>query len=89
MDYFWAGEKVRKIVRGLLIHTNNFFPEYCPIPALSAIYIFPTEGGTDRQGYLQKLHPELKNGLRRRFFLHRLVCSCSGITQVEGRGDFK
>ena len=24
MDYFWAWDRVRKIFRGLLIHTNNF-----------------------------------------------------------------
>ena len=24
MDYFWAGDMVEKIFRGLLMHTNNF-----------------------------------------------------------------
>ena len=24
MDYFWAGDEVRRIFRGLLMHTNNF-----------------------------------------------------------------
>ena len=24
LDYIWSGDKVRKIFRGLFIHTNNF-----------------------------------------------------------------
>ena len=56
MVYFWAGDKVRKIFRGLLIHTNNF----CFLNiALFLLYLqfkfFPrrdgwTDMGTDGQG---------------------------------------
>ena len=63
LDYIWSGDKVRKIFRGLLIHTNNF----CFLNiALFLLYLlftfFSTDGGTDKPTY-RSSDPELKKCL--------------------------
>ena len=71
MDYFWAGDKVRKIFLGLLIHTNNFCFLNIALFLLYLQFIFLTDGGTDVQTDRQtdgqtkvliEAPPELKNG---------------------------
>ena len=63
MDYFWAGDEVEKIFRGLLMHKNNFCFLNISLFLLYLRFTFflRTDDQTDEQTrVLIETHPELK-----------------------------